>query len=379
MNHLPVAHGPDARPKRVEAFHVHSFSAKCRRHLTNELNIECPDDLLRYLRQSGHLSHEEVPSFTTLAGGVSNRTVLVERGRGPAFVIKQALEKLRVEADWRSDPGRSHQEALGLQWLARLAPEGSITPLIFEDAKHHLAAMQAVPQPHENWKTRLLAGGLERDHIRQFGELLGTIHRRGRDQRVELSVVFDDRRYFETLRVEPYYRYTATRNPPAMKFYNDLIAQTAAIRETLVHGDCSPKNILVHNGILILLDHEVIHFGDPAFDLGFSLTHLLSKAHHLRAFRAQFLEAAQFYWQSYVQAVSGKDKNSDLEGRVVRHTLGCLLARIDGRSPLEYLTNEERDRQRRIVLSLITRPPGTVAELVERFGDQLQQSDHVHH
>jgi 5-methylthioribose kinase len=332
------------------------------------LNIEQIDDLLNYLRDTGRLGPGEVPVFTTLQGGVSNRTVLVERSPGQAFVVKQALAKLRVKVEWHSDPHRIHHEALGLIWLARLAPPGTITPLFFEDESHHLLAMQAVPRPHENWKSRLLAGGLDLEHVRQFGQLLGIIHRSAHGFRNEIEKVFADRTFFETLRLEPYYRYTASQNPAAADFYADLIAETEASRETLVHGDYSPKNILIHQHKLVLLDHEVIHFGDPAFDLGFSLTHLLSKAHHLTGQRADFLKAARFYWQTYQEAAGEPACSTRFESRVARHTLGCLLARVDGRSPLEYLRPMERSRQRSAVLSLMTPPPPNVGELIEIFG-----------
>jgi len=340
--------------------------------MNGTLDIERFDDLLRYLRERGHLRREEVPAFTNLRGGISNRTVAVERPDGRAYVLKQALEKLRVQADWRSEPRRSHQEALGLVWLERLTPPGTITPLLFEDATQHLLAMQAVSRPHENWKTRLLSGGLETRHVQQFAQCLGDIHRRSHEQPEEISVLFDDRTFFETLRLEPYYRYTAARNPATVRFFENLIAETLATRVSLVHGDFSPKNILIHQDKLVLLDHEVIHFGDPAFDIGFSLTHLLSKAHHLAEQREAFLNAGQFYWQTYQQTVGRLAAPPDFAARAARHTLGCLLGRVDGRSPLEYLSQPERDRQRTLVLSLIAQVPTNVPELIQRFGDELQ-------
>jgi tRNA A-37 threonylcarbamoyl transferase component Bud32 len=279
-------------------------------------------------------------------------------------VIKQALEKLRVEADWFSDPSRIHREALGLRWFAQLVP-GAVPELIFEDIENQIVAMRAVPQPHENWKTRLLCGQIEFSLVRQFGELIGHVHRLAFERCEELEPVFADRSFFESLRVEPYYRYTATRVPDASDFLRSLIAETWATRCTLVHGDYSPKNVLVHRGRLVLLDYEVIHWGDPAFDLGFSLTHLLSKAHHVAAHRDEFAQAARLYWQSYAQQVDGLF--DDLEARTVRHTLGCLLARVDGRSPLEYLSDVERERQRKAVVALMHNSPATVDDLVNRF------------
>lgn len=231
--------------------------------------------------------------------------------------------------------------------------------------------MTAVPQPHENWKSMLLRGDLRAEHIEQFARLLGTIHRIGNERRAELEPVFGDRGFFETLRLEPYYEYTASQVPEATTFYADLLAETRAINATLVHGDYSPKNVLVHSDRLILLDHEVIHFGDPGFDLGFSLTHLLSKAHHLSSRRRDFAEAAKRYWMTYEETVGDATWAVGLEPRAVRHTLCCLLARVAGRSTLEYLSPDEKTRQRAVVLELMTHPPGTVAGLTDSFIDAL--------
>lgn len=332
-----------------------------------ELDIEQPGALVAWLQTHGLIGPAETPEIRVLAGGVSNRTVLVERKSGEAWVVKQALAKLRVQVDWFSSPERIHREALGLRWLARIAPPGTITPLVFEDNEAHLLGMAAVPQPHENWKTLLLRGDLDMDHIAQFARLLGTIHRTSSDRRAEIAPLFADRGFFESLRLEPYYEYTASQVAESAAFYRSLLAETRAISDTLVHGDYSPKNVLVHENHLILLDHEVIHFGDPGFDLGFSLTHLLSKAHHLPEWRDAFRAAAIFYWDIYRETVTPCNWEHSLESRTVRHTLGCLLARVAGRSPLEYLSAEERIVQREAVLRLMANPPETVGDLTNAF------------
>ena len=338
--------------------------------LPEALDIEDAPALLAYLRRTGRISPAEQPRIAILQGGVSNRTVRVERASGEAWVLKQALAKLRVPVDWFSSPERIHREALGLEWLARLARPGSITPLLFEDRGQYLLAMQAVPQPHENWKTMLLRGDICADHVRQFAELLAAVHRDAYG-RADLAAVFGDRSFFESLRLEPYYGYSAQQAPAAAAFLTSLIRETLACRITLVHGDYSPKNILVHEGRLVLLDHEVIHFGDPAFDLGFSLTHFLSKAHHLPARRHDFAAAALAYWRVYAEELGKPAWAADLEPRAVRHTLACLLARVVGRSPLEYLDAAERIRQRDAVLHILHAVPVTVADLISQFEKQL--------
>lgn len=338
-----------------------------------ELNIEARPELLAYLRDAGHILPREDPRIEVLAGGVSNRTVLVERASGEAWVLKQALAKLLVAVDWFSPPERIHREAAGLRWLALLAPPGATTRLVFEDTERHVLAMEAVPQPHDNWKTLLLAGKLDLGHVDQFGQLLGTIHRAAYARRHEIAPVFDDRSFFESLRVEPYYCFAAERVPAAGTFLRALVDETRATRLTLVHGDYSPKNILVHRDKLVLLDHEVIHWGDPAFDLGFSLAHLLSKAHHLSNQRAAFAAAAQRYWRAYRATLDNVEWGSRLEARAARHTLGCLLARVTGRSPLEYLDARERQRQLAAVLELLEEAPSRVPDLVEQFVERIDQ------
>jgi aminoglycoside phosphotransferase (APT) family kinase protein len=338
----------------------------------DEVDIEQPAALTDYLRATGRVAAEEALSIRVLAGGVSNKTVLVERSNGEAWVLKQALPKLRVKVNWFSDPARIGCEALALRWLPKLAPERAITPLIFEDPAQHLLAMAAVPQPHENWKAMLLAGKVFPRHVRQFGRLLGTVHRAAYERRDELAPLFDDRSFFESLRVEPYYAYTATQVPASAEFYEKLIRDTRASRVTLVHGDYSPKNVLVpRGGRLVLLDHEVIHWGDPAFDLGFALTHLLSKAHHLPPYRDAFAESATSFWDSYGTALGDVPWRPGLEHRAARHTLACLLARVAGRSPLEYLNGEERERQIPAVLRMIERAPEQIPALVTQFVESL--------
>jgi aminoglycoside phosphotransferase (APT) family kinase protein len=338
--------------------------------LPDELDIEDAPALLAYLRRTGRVGTGEEPRIAVLHGGVSNRTVWVERQSGEAWVLKQALAKLRVSVDWFSSPERIHREALGLEWLARLAPPGSITPLLFEDRERHLLAMQAVPRPHENWKMMLLGGRICTDHFRQFATLLAAIHRETYG-RADLAEIFGDRSFFESLRLEPYYGYSAQQAPAAAAFLDALIRETLACRITLVHGDYSPKNVLIYAGRLVLLDHEVIHFGDPAFDLGFSLTHFLSKAHHLPVLRREFTSAAEEYWRVYREALGAPAWAADLEPRAVRHTLACLLARTVGRSPLEYLDPAGRVRQRDAVLRIIPSAPTTIADLISEFEEQI--------
>jgi hypothetical protein len=339
------------------------------------IDIEKHAQLIAYLKASGRIAAGEAVVCRTLAGGVSNRTVLVDLPGGGAWVLKQALARLRVKEQWLSDPARIRREADGLRWLGLLAPPGAITPLVFEDPAENLLAMQAVPEPHENYKSLLLDGRLPRaavmDFAAQFGRLLGAIQRSADSAGPDIAKDFDDRSFFVSLRLDPYYRITADREPASARFYVDLIDATLARRFTLVHGDYSPKNVLVRHHKLVLLDHEVIHFGDGAFDAGFALTHLLCKAHHVTARLPDYRAAALLFWQTYQREVSALRWNRDLEAFCIRHALGCLLARVLGKSPLEYLSPGQRDRQRAAVLDLMERTPETMPILIEQFVERM--------
>jgi aminoglycoside phosphotransferase (APT) family kinase protein len=332
-----------------------------------ELDIENFDDLRQYMMEQGHVHCGEKVSMQKLAGGVSNRTVKISWPDGHGWVLKQALAKLRVAVDWFSDPERIAVEAKALRWLNRAAPPGSTPGFVFEDTARHILAMQAIPEGHENWKTLLLAGKIVSEHFEQFGRLLGAIHRQSTEQATKLASEFADTRYFESLRLEPYYLYTAQQVPAAATFLRSLAEETLGHKDCLVHGDFSPKNTLLYHEKLILLDYEVMHFGDPAFDIGFAMAHFLSKAHHRPGDRDGIAAGTARFLEVYRQQVAMLAWARELEPRMVRHSLGCSLARVAGKSTLEYMSPEEMERQCRVLLPLMANPPATVDALINEF------------
>ena len=337
---------------------------------SGRINIEDPAALLRYLRAQRLIGRHESPELRGLAGGVSNRTVHVQRQNGEAWVLKQALAKLRVQVDWFSAPERIHREAAGLRWLGQIIP-GQVPQFVFADEKQHILGMSAVPQPHQNWKSALLDGRASVEKARDFGHLLASIHI-AIDRIPALKDEFADRRFFEELRLEPYYSYSASQVPQARAFLEQLIQDTRNRRLALVHGDYSPKNVLISQGKLILLDFEVIHFGDPAFDIGFSFAHFLAKAYYLPEARNAFLQMARAYWMSYCQSLTPQMR-ANVVDQAARHTLACVLARMAGRSPLEYLDQRQRNTLQRIALELIEQEVADMETLLERYEARLER------
>jgi aminoglycoside phosphotransferase (APT) family kinase protein len=332
--------------------------------MNGSVDIEDPKQLMAYLAAHGFDTADA--KVRCLEGGVSNKTMYVGLSDGWEIVLKQALVRLRVPTEWLSPPERVHREALGLRWLGNVEPEGSVPRFLFEDFDQHILAMTAVPQPHTNWKDDLMAGVVDTSLFIQAARLLGSIHRLS--NRGGIPEAFADTGYFDSLRVEPYYSYAAQQAPEAAPFLAELSREALTRKEGIVHGDFSPKNFLVHAGRLNLLDHEVIHLGDPAFDIGFVMAHFLSKAHHFPQYRNKLMTGVR----CFLDTLASEVPLQEWENRAVAHTLGCLLARVAGRSQLGYLSAEEKQRQREVVIALMQNPPRSLPQAADQFDSGIK-------
>ncbi|MDH5604041.1 MAG: phosphotransferase [Cyclobacteriaceae bacterium] len=335
------------------------------------MDIENKAHLDRYLSEKGWLPPGMSTVSETLRGGVSNRTAWVIFPDNRQWVIKQALEKLRVKEDWHCPPGRISVEARAIEWLNSVLPERTVPALVFHDEERHILGMEAVRKPFENLKTVLLSGRIDLSLIESAGQVLGDIHRNGTT--AEARELFEDRSYYKVLRLEPYYQFTGIQVPETKDFFDRLVEDTLATRLTVVHGDYSPKNMLIKEGRLVLLDHEVMHFGDPAFDVGFMLCHLFSKSIHLPAQRNVLLNSVLSFWKCYSEA--NEDIAADIQSRAVRHTIGCLLARVKGRSPHDYLGEKSKQIQLETGISLSKEPVLTIEHFYENFKRKLAAYD----
>jgi tRNA A-37 threonylcarbamoyl transferase component Bud32 len=304
--------------------------------------------ILHVLRRAGVLASGERARATRLSGGVSSDVYRLETDAG-VFCVKAALPALRVAADWQAPVERSHAE---VEWLRTVRPiVGDAAPEVLAEArKAHLFVMTFYPPvSHPVWKAELAAGRVDVGFAGAVGELVGRIHAGARGPAV--AARFQTGALFEALRLAPYLRHTAERHPDLRAALLQLADRTAATRLALVHGDVSPKNILRGPCGPVLLDAECAWFGDPAFDLAFCATHLLLKAvwrpDHADAYGA----ALQTFVGAYLRHVDWEPAGG-LEARATRLTAALLLARIDGKSPVEYLTLDQdrdfvRDRARR--------------------------------
>ncbi len=281
-------------------------------------------------------------SVRELGGGVSNTVLLVE-GKGSGgeerrWVVKQSLEKLRVKDDWRSERTRIFREAEAIQALGPVLGPETVPQIVHVGQDGYLFVMTAAPAGSATWKEALLEGQVNMGVARQAGKLLARMITASHHD-PSFRTAFADRTVFDQLRIDPYYRTTAARHPDVRPFIQKLIHETWQIRSALVHGDFSPKNMLVQDAHIFLIDFEVVHWGDPAFDAGFLLNHLFLKAFHQPQQARAYLSAASDFW---TELVGGTDRAAlvDFEIMTVRHLGALMLARIDGKSPVEYIRAE---------------------------------------
>lgn len=321
------------------------------------------------LRRMRLLAAGEAARFERLTGGVSSDIWKVEAG-GRAFCVKRALAKLRVAQDWRAPVGRNAYEVAWMEVANRAAP-GAAPRLLGHDPEAGLFAMEYLePAAHPLWKALLRDGDAEPASAAAVAERLVAIHAATADDPA-IARRFPTDGIFHAIRLEPYLEATARAHPDLAPQIHALVRRTASTKRTLVHGDVSPKNILIGPHGPVFLDAECAWYGDPAFDLAFCLNHLLLKCLWTpRAARA-FLACFDALAQRYLQGVAWEPAAA-MEARTAALLPGLFLARVDGKSPVEYLTEaRDKDRVRRVARALIADPPSRLGDVRAAWSREL--------
>ena len=329
-----------------------------------------------YLRQLGQIESNEPVEVRELAGGVSNVVLLVSPRSAPDFVLKQARHQLRVADPWFCSVERIWREVAVMRICDQLlstqldkpsAEHRIETPsVLFTDEENYLFGMTAAPA-HAVWKQQLLQGEVQQHVAAACGQLLGTLHAASW-QNSEVAASIGDRTFFHDLRVDPYYRHMARQHPDLREELDRLCRSLETHCLALVHGDFSPKNLLVYESGLLLVDFEVGHFGDPAFDLGFFLSHLVLKSVYARSAGKSYLVLSQRFWRSYRLQLEGRLPAASIDNlgqRGIIHCAACMLARVDGKSPVEYLDDSQRDLVRTMGRQFLLEPPGSWGDVCD--------------
>lgn len=297
-------------------------------------------DLAAALRAIKLLGPGEPYRVEQLGGGVSCDVLAVEAG-GRAFCVKRALARLRVAADWRAPVERAEAEVAWFRLVAGIDPK-LVPQILGEDRARHVFAMSYLPpETYPLWKARLAAGQVDPEFAAQVGAALARIHA-ATTGRADIAAQFANHEQFLALRLEPYLLFTAGRHPDVEPRVRQLADSIAASRVSLMHGDVSPKNILCGPEGPVFLDAETACIGDPAFDLAFCLNHLLLKCIWRPEHSGAYLESFAQLEDAYLSDVDWEPRG-DVERRTAALLPALLLARIDGKSPVEYIT-DARDK-----------------------------------
>ena len=310
--------------------------------------------MLDSLRRMGLVSaHQSVP-LVPLAGGVSSDIFRADLPGGPVCV-KRALPKLKVAADWQAPIGRNRYEVDWMRVAGGVVP-AAVPAIVGDDpAGGGFAMAYLPPDRYPVWKAQLRDGIIEPATAAGVGDVLGRLHAATAD-RPDIAARFPTDAIFYAIRLEPYLVATGRAHPDLAARFAALVATCQVHKRVLVHGDFSPKNLLIGPDGPVILDAECAWFGDPAFDVAFVLNHLLLKGVWQPQWRERYADCFATLASAYFEHVSW-ERRPTLAARVAALLPALMLARIDGKSPAEYLDAEPaRDAVRRFARSLLLTP-----------------------
>ena len=306
-----------------------------------------------------------------LTGGVASDIARVGTA-ARTLCVKFALPRLRVAADWFAPVHRNAAEYAWLEIAARIAPEGAVTLHGRSGALHGFVMEYLYGEDVYLWKTALLDEAPDRGEAASVGDLLGRVHAASTASGFDVGP-FENRDDFLALRVEPYLLHVATVHPDLAPTLTGMAERLLDARSVLVHGDVSPKNVFLRTRGPILLDAECATMGDASFDPAFCLSHLVLKAVHLPRSRERLLGSVLALWRAYRPSVVWEPVDA-VESRVCELLPALMLARVDGKSPVEYLTDAERDTVRRTARRCLRSPVERLDDFVRAVDERLEPS-----
>ena len=330
-----------------------------------DLNAETA---VAYLRSRNMLGQDARVVSEVLGGGVSNILVKVSTP-SECYVLKQSLSQLRVGEDWFADRERIVREWECIEALAGVFPDGVVPKVVGKDRENFLFAMSCAPSDGVNWKEQLLEGQADPVVAEKVGQLLGRIHA-GTSGSAALREQFLDDRPFVQLRIDPYHRAAARVHPDVAAALQRESERMLGIKIALVHGDYSPKNVIVTGQDVFLVDFEVVHYGNPVFDLAFMFNHLLLKAIHNLHIRDEYFMLAEAFRRGYADGSGGSGWSRSIAPQV-----GCLmLARMDGKSPVEYIVDPGlKDLARRLAKKILTGGVSDLAGMIQLASTEISR------
>jgi len=266
--------------------------------------------------------------------------------------------------------GRNRYEQLYIAYVARILPQ-AVPALRPGAVDRGYFAMEFLGSEFTSWKQQMLRGQVHIEDALRAASILGAVHAHSAGD-PEAERTFPTTANFIQLRIDPYLVTTGKRHPDLQPLFDAEAERLAQSRLCLVHGDFSPKNLMVSPARMVLLDCEVAWYGDPAFDLAFLLNHFLLKGLYHAPRQIGFEQMCAAFWQRYVELAGHALDTVALEPRVARLLAMLLLARIDGKSPIEYLTEDQRIFARQFARKTIQNDPSNLHDIFHPWFTQLK-------
>jgi 5-methylthioribose kinase len=249
------------------------------------------ENLPDYLESEGLTPQDVTPSVEPVGDGNINWVRRV-RWEGGSRVVKQARPALERFPEYRVSTERIVFEARFYRTVARLDAHDVCPRVLHFDPEQRVLVLEDLGDA-ERLDAALARGADVTDVAARLGAFLGAVHGGTRGAGTAARFANDAMRrlhgehiFHLPYRPNEFPLSTAVgKRALAIRSDRELVATIDAAharylepRGVLVHGDVQPGNVLLPPAGPKLLDAEIAHLGDPAFDLGQLVGHLLLPA-----------------------------------------------------------------------------------------------------
>ena len=308
-----------------------------------------PSEVYQSCLDFGLLEPSEGFTQKKITTGVSSDIWYVETKK-KKFCIKRALNKLTVKEDWFAPVDRNNFEAKYFKECKKIVPN-SFPRILGHDSKKYILAMQWYDNnKYLVWKNKLLNDHVSNREAHMVARILIKIHNFFYGKK-KFEKEFLNDKTFHAIRIEPYILFTSNSYPQFKKNFISVANSLVRNKKTLIHGDFSPKNILLGKSYPVILDAETACWGDPVFDLAFCLNHIVLKSIYKNN-KIEYLELGKNFIETYLKYLNYEKVDSFLN-RFFSILPLFILARIDGKSPVEYFNEKHKQCARNFGAGLL--------------------------
>ncbi len=305
------------------------------------------ENLLKILIRNNIISENESISFEENISGISSKIFLINR-KHERIVLKQSLKKFRIDKKINISIKRNLYEQDFINLANTFLEPGIIPKIIMSDRKNCFFIMTSASKNSVPWKELLLKGEVNFKIAKKVGAILANIHN-NTAYNAELQKRFKDNSVFIIGRITTGYLEVARQFLSVKDLILKIANRCLNTKRALVTADITPKNILVDNDNIMMIDHEGAHYGDPSFDLGIFIAHILLKSVYNIKIKKKYYKLIKIFWKSYLKGITVWD-SSQMEKNVIENTIVMISARLFGKLPVEYLTGQEKEVLKRNII-----------------------------